>query len=467
MLPVLKCFAKRLALAFWLGFSFAGTAPADESVQLAPDQLRAVAAIELQNGAPERAVTYSYALIQRDDKDRIAHLIHARALRDLGDYDGALKSARTAWSLSQTDAQMYSSAMVMAQIQSSAGRRTYAQLWLRRAVQAAPNDVLEKRAIRDFRYVRAQNPWSTRLSFAITPDSNINNGSSSRSSFLNYRLTEVLFGEPVEYALTGPARALSGIEYSLGFDTRYRFKQTAKRANDLFFSLNVRHYSLSQDAKTTAPGASGSDFAYASYHIGYGHRGYNFTNRGEFALRADLGQSWYSGNEYTRFMRASAIQSYALSRRTRVNARLSGERQIGVTTSDLDTVRADFWFARVLPSRAQLRVFATGAVATSPTRTEEFSELGLRASLALADQWLGAYVQFGLGYRTRDYNFSTHSFAGRHDDRVNAEMTLIFEQVDYYGFNPTMTIYAEKTDSNIGLYEARRLGVNFGIQSAF
>jgi len=147
--------------------------------------------------------------------------------------------------------------------------------------------------------------------------------------------------------------------------------------------------------------------------------------------------------------------------------RLSAERQKGITTNDLNTGRLDLWVAHVLPSRAQLRVFATVAVGKSPTVTQEFTELALRSTLALAKQWGGAYVQLGLGYRQRDYHFSTHKFDGRHDKRIGAEVTLIFDKINYYGFNPTMTFYAQYTDSNIALYKSRRLGINLGIQSAF
>jgi tetratricopeptide (TPR) repeat protein len=442
-------------------------ASADTSVSLSPDQLRAAAIAEFQGGNPNRAVAYADALIARDENDRVAHLVRARALRKMGRYDEAYKSGHTAWSLSKTDAERYSSAVILAQIQSSAGHRTYSQIWLRRAIHRAPTEELEQKAIRDFRYVRSRNPWSTRISFAITPDSNINNGSSSRSSFLNYRLTEVLFGAPVEYQLSGTARALSGIEYSFGVDTRYRFSETQTDANDLFFSLDIREYSLSSEAKSIAPNAKSSDFSFASYFIGYGHRGFNFGNRGEYAFRADVGQSWYGGFEYARYMRANIIQSYALNPRTRINARLSAERQIGVTTNDLDTGKIDLWFAHILPSRTQVRVFATGAIGKSPVQSQEFRELALRGSLSLAKQWAGAYVQLGLGYRKRDYNNSRHSSRGRHDERLGAEMTLIFANIDYYGFNPTMTFYAQYTDSNIQLYKSKRLGINIGIQSAF
>lgn len=467
MLPNITRKARQLILGMGILAVLSGGAVADTAVSLAPDQLRAAAVAELRTGIPSRAIAYADALIARDANDRVAHLIRARALRDMGRNDEALKSARTAWSLSKTDIQRYSSAMVLAQVQSSAGHRTAAQIWLRRAVHAAPTDALEKRAIRDFKYVRSRNPWATRISFAITPDSNINNGSSSRASFMNYHLVYLETGEPVEFELTSSLRALSGIEYSFGVSTRYRFSETANHANDLFFSFDLREYSLSSEAKKIAPDAKSSDFSFASYYFGYGHRGFNFARRGEYAFRFDLGQSWYGGEEYTQFARANVIQSYSLSRRTRINVRLSAERQKGITTNDLNTGRLDLWVAYVLPSRAQLRVFATVAVGKSPAVTQEFTELALRSTLALAKQWGGAHVQFGIGYRQRDYDLAIQSADGRHDKRIGAEMTLIFDKINYYGFNPTMTFYAQYTDSNIRLYKSRRLGINIGIQSAF
>jgi len=313
-------------------------------------------------------------LLTRDPRDLTTKIIRARALRNLGQTDAARAAAKDACQQAKTDEDKY--AMVMAQVQSSSGHKTIAQRWLRRAIEIAPEEHLERRAIRDCKYVRATNPWSTRLSFSIAPDSNIDNGSSPRSSFLNYRQIELLFGEPLEYTLDGPAPVLSGVEYAFGLQTQYRFHQTAARAHDLFFSIDLRRYTFSSDAKDQAPDVSGSDFTFSSYQLGYGYRQFTHEGRGEIALRADVDQSWYGGEEYVRFACTSALQSYGLKPTTRINRQISGERQYGLFTNDLD-------------------------------------------------------------------------------------------KIVYMGFNPTMTLDGSVTGSNIGLYEAERFGVNFGIQSAF
>jgi len=458
---------RHLIAGLCIGVFTSAPAAEPEPLRLAPDQMRALAATALESGQAAQAAGLAEALVARDRSDFTAHLIQARALRDLGEIDPATLAARRAWSLAQDPDERYAAALIMAQVLSSADRRTRAQLWLRRAVQAAPNDQLAQKAIRDFRYVRATNPWSTRLSFAVSPESNINNGSSERSFFLSDAFYQILFGGPLEVPLDGSAQALSGIEYSFGFDTRYRFSQTATRAHDLTAALDVRVYTLSSEAKSNAPDAKGSDFSFVTYRFGYGHRGINFDRKGEYRLSADVGQSWYGGDEYTRFLRLSAGQSYKALPTVQLGTRLAVERQFGVTTADIDTLRSDLSLPRKLDSGTHLSFVLTGAVAQSPVASQEFDEVGLRAQVSLAQPVFGAEVVFGMGVRMRDYDVSRYTREGRQDPRTSADVTFIFKAIDYSGFNPTMTVSASHNDSNIGLYKSERFGVNFGIQSAF
>lgn len=446
-----------------------GTASAtsDEKAVLTPSQMRTAAADLLRLRNPQQAMALADALIARDPHDRSALLIRSRAARDLGNYTLARKAAKRAWSLSETDEEKYAAALITAQALSSGGQRTLAQFWLRRAVEHAPDERLERRAVRDFRYLRATSPWLHRFSFSVSPESNINNGSSERSSFLNYRMSELLLGQPVEYQLGGTQQALSGIEYELGIRSRYRFHQTETRAHDLAFSLTSRTYTLSSDAKAQAPGAEGNDFAFTSYQVGYGLKGINLDRHGEFRVAVDLGQSWYGGEEYARFLRLSAGQSYKLERGRRINARLSHEIQDGVATSDQNTSRGDLSYSFKLASGATLWTNLSLAGATSNRASDEFQEIGLRTQLTLGKPVFGAVARFGLWGRVRDYDVSPHSPDGRHDDYYQADISLTFKKIDYYGFNPTLSMTAAKVDSNIGLFESNRFGVNFGIQSAF
>ncbi|QFT57209.1 hypothetical protein FIU94_00110 [Sulfitobacter sp. THAF37] len=430
-------------------------------------QMRSAALQSLRVGRPAQADDLAGALLQRDPDDLNALLIRARARRDLGKLGSARSAAARAWQLAESDGDRYASALITAQILSTDGKRTRAQLWLRRAAQHAPNEALRARAKRDFRYVRQRNPWHTTLTFTLAPNSNINNGSARDSSVLNYALSEVLFGEPVEFELTGSARALSGLEFGAGLRSRYRFSQTDTTANDLNLSLSYRSFVLSDSSKTAAPGVNGSDFAFGSVGIGYGYRQINMDRRGEFELDAELGQTWYGGARYAAFGRVRVGQTWKRSPDQRLNLSLIAERQNGQRTADVDTLTLAGSLNQRLAS-GDTAYFRVGVeTALSDTADNAYDEMELRGGYLLGRPVMGAQVQMGLGLSWRDYDVSRHSPAGRQDFKISADLTATFQQIDFYGFNPTATLSASKTDSNIGLFDVNRVGLNLGIRSAF
>jgi len=167
--------AALLSLAVAVGGISARAGP----VELTPGEMHVAANRALQSGNPGAALLLADALLERDPQDLTALLLKARAARDQSRFRTAIKTARQAWSISRAPEERYASALIMAQALSSSGAKTRAQLWLRRAAQNAPDEALKRLAVRDFRYVRDTNPFSTQLRFSITPNSNINNGSKS------------------------------------------------------------------------------------------------------------------------------------------------------------------------------------------------------------------------------------------------------------------------------------------------
>ena len=432
---------------------------------LNPDEFRAAATAALRNGDAATARRYAEALIARDSTDLNAQLILARAARDMGDMAPARAAARTAWQLAKTDAERYAAALITAQILSSDGKRTRAQLWLRRAAQNAPNDMLRARAERDFRYVRQRNPWKTDLAFTLAPNSNINNGSVRDRSRLNYAISELLFGEPIEYELSDTAQAIAGVEIGFSVRSRYRFHQTPRTAHDAKVALSYRSFSITDDLGDAD--IDGSDFAFGALSFGYGFRSMSDDRKREFAADIEAGQTWYGGARYASYLRAQAQQTWkdGPARQYRLGTEL--ERQWGQATPDVDSIGV---------SASVTQGFATGntgflglyALATqSPDRTAEYTEITLRTGLALKKPVMGAAIQFGIGASLRDYDFSRDARDGRQDHRLFADVTATFTEIDYYGFNPTVSLSASSTDSNIGLYDVNRVGLNFGIKSAF
>lgn len=126
-------------------------------VVLPPDQLTKAAVVVLESGDTARALAYADALVGRNPADITAQLVRARAMRDLGSNSNARNAAWDAVDAAEAQDENYAGAMVMAKVRSSSGRKTLAQHWLRRAVELAPNQTLETRAIRDFKYLRTTN----------------------------------------------------------------------------------------------------------------------------------------------------------------------------------------------------------------------------------------------------------------------------------------------------------------------
>ncbi len=456
---------RRFGYAAALALSIAPGSQAE--VRISPAELKKAAVLSLQGNDPARAVVFAEALLQRDEQDRTAHLIRASGLRQMGQYAPAQTSARQAWRLSETDAEKFTAARVMAQTLSSDGKRSRAQLWLRRAVHHAPSVRHEHRARRDFAHVRQQNPWSTHLSFTLAPNSNINNGSANDRSLLNYKISEILFGEPVEFALDGAAQALSGLEFGASVQTRYRFHQTHDTAHDLKFSASYRSFMLSGSSKDQAPGVEGSDFAYGTVGIGYGYRRLNLERKGEFMFDLDAVQSWYGGARYATALRGTVAQTYKPNRETNLRFSFQAEHQVGQRTSDVDTYRLTASMNKRLASGNLAFVKLGLATTSSPTADSEYREVELRGGYVLGKPVMGAAIQLGLGASLRDYDVSRHSADGREDLKITADITATFTQIDYYGFNPSVSLSASTTSSNIGLYDSNRVGLSIGIRSAF
>ena len=237
--------------------------------------------------------------------------------RALGNAKAATSAGKKAWRVSNTDLEKYSAALVTAQALASPGARTRAQLWLRRAAHNAPNDYLEQKAIRDFRYVKGRNPLSTSLHFSVRPSPNINNGSKSD--------TLVIAGLP--FQLSGDARALSGIEFSYGFSTTYKKQMAANRLIHFGLSINSRSYVLSEKSIRQAPDQTASDYAFTSAQLSFGTKKSMGQNRGDFMLDFNLGRSWYAGKTLSNFASATATRTFQKTKTSRSRYSFSATRQ--------------------------------------------------------------------------------------------------------------------------------------------
>lgn len=450
---------KRLrALALMLALLPAPAAA--EPMQLDPANLLRLAVIMLDSQRPAEALAMAEALVQRDPGDAGALAVKSRAERDLGRSDQAVATARLAWKAAEDPGQKYDAAMVMAQGLASGGSKFRAQFWLRRAMEVAPDAAARRAAERDFRYVRTRSRLWLRFDASLRPSSNVNNGSSS----------SVLWFYGLPFVLSGDAMALSGTEGDLAISLRWRVQETESAKTDLRLGMVQSFVILSDEAKRQAPDARGSDYAYAAIEAGLDHAWKPFEG-GEITIAGRAGHSWYGGAELSDYLGVDLGLSKALDKRLTLSAGLGYERQnrLDSARNSADVVTLRLGATRRFASGDRLVLGLTARDTQSDATEIDHVAARLRLDWDRARPVLAgtATLSLGLWAETRDYAQSRYAAGGREDVTLGAEVSLGFEKVDYMGFIPVMTLGAQRTDSNVSLYDSETLGLGLAIRSKF
>ncbi|MBO6867334.1 MAG: DUF560 domain-containing protein [Thalassococcus sp.] len=425
-----------------------------------PDEMRRLAVTLLVNRQPAQALRVAEALTVRDPEDADAWLLVSRAARDVGQSDLAKSAAQNAWKYANNDEVKYAAALANAQALSSDGARTRAQWWLRRALQIAPTPELRAKAERDFRYVREQNPWSTQLSFSVSPSSNVNGGSSSE--------TVSIYDLPFDFVLQGSARALSGVEYSYGLSTRYTLRKTKQTRTSLSFAASHKTYSLSDEAKDIAPDTEGSDFALTQLSAGLSQDW--FAANGRLALNGQIGvnKAWYGGEPLSQSATASTGLRYAITPKLAASLTVNHEWQEGLgERQDADLLRSSASLSYVIPGGHGLQLGVGQASSQSDATYLDFEERSAFVAFAWGKPVFGTKVQLAVDAKHRHFDATTVSFGDRDDYTYGAEVNFTVNALDYYGFVPTVKIRTEETDSNLAIYDRDNLGLQLGLKSRF
>ncbi len=424
-----------------------------EPRQLTPDQMRGLAVSSYNARQLQVALDLTAALLARDPQDRLALLLRSRTLRDMGQPRAAIAPARQAWALAKTDREKFTAAMILAQALSSDGQRTMAQLWLRRAGEVAPGDAAKRSAIQGYRYVRSRNPLSFQLSATATPTSNINGGSSETGAGLA--------------TFDGDARALSGMEYTLGFAARYLLPPTEKTQTALTFSAYAAQYQFSSSARQQAVRVKASDFAFSTVALGLEQK--RILGPVLLSYGMNLGHSWFGGSDLANFAQLQAGLRWKMRPQTELGLSLSTDRQQRLDTASASSNRLALTAVLVqsLASRDQFRLSATVARTRSDNIRVDRRDLGAELGYQLAEPIAGLQLGGQLSFELRTYDSTPFAVGGRNDKKTSATLTATFVQWDYFGFVPTLDVTVSRNRSNVARYTTREAGIPFGVKSAF
>lgn len=373
-----------------------------------------------------------------------------RLARDLG---------QKAYADASSDVEKLQSARLVSAAYFGLGQYTAAQFWQRRAANHAktPQEAFQLRE--DMSAIRKANPLAIRLSFSIVPSDNVNGGAADKT----FSLDDFTF----EFAPS--SLALSGIEYSGQLDLLYNLRESETGVTAAGLSFYGRTYSLSQSAKEAAPGVSGADYAYTQLEASLRHRQNIFDGLGPSEVALQVGKTWYGGDPLHNFARLGLSQDFVLGPDAALTISGFAEHQNTLSTAKVDRQVYDLKgiYAQRLGNQDVLRFTLQRRFYDADEETFTYSDSRFVVSYEFAERlWNTKLSLFaGIGYKTYD-EFSL-SLDGRRDRSVSAGFTAVFESVSYFGFSPSVTVAANKTQSNVARFTTHSVEARLGFTSNF
>ncbi|MBT8411839.1 MAG: hypothetical protein KJP02_08590 [Octadecabacter sp.] len=426
---------------------------------LTPQDLRLTAFAALREGQPARALALSEALLVRDPQDLIALRVASQAALEIGQSDVALRHGRSLYRAAETDDIRFFAARIVSLAFAQKENFTRAQLWLRRARQAAPDEAAAQSVARDYAAVRGRNPLSINLDFGVRPSSNVNNGS-SESTFELFGLT---------FLLSPSAQELSGNQISAGAKFGYTLQESPESRTVVTISGEVLRYSLSREAKLFAPSFDVSTLDYDRAVLGLRQDWRAGKASQPLTATVDYGLSRVGGELYARDLVVGLSTQWATGQRSAVQ---TGVRFGHVTyTANNDTSKSlalDLGWTRALNQGDTIFVRST----LEQTSSDDSAALNSnRTSVSIGYDFGRLANTFDLGVEVgaqwRNYDPDTISPDGRSDMRTDLTLTVGLPLVEFYGLSPVATLEAYQTDSNVSRYRSEGISLDLAVRSNF
>lgn len=454
--------------ATFLLWLFLLTMPLSAQSQAALNVLQAEAEEALVTGRPaETARIASQMLVQVPDSFIALYLL-ALALADLGELQKAADTGVRAYNAAPDEASRFEASRFIAGTRFRAGQFTRSEIWLRRAANHAQSDTDLRSIAEAYAATVAANPLSIRFVASVAPSDNVNNGSEEGELRLE--------GIGLTFVLPEDRRALSGIAFSATTELEYRVSQSPRQSTYLIGSLSGQTYILSQEAKDLLESSpspivrsvEGSDFAAVTAAVGVKRLQNNISPLGPVEFALNFGTYWEGGEKLLNFHDLSVAQIIPLDQRNAL--RLTAFRRIQDTKTpalvDATTTDLILTYDRALANRDLLQLSMTGRRKDAGFENS-FDEYQVGVGYAVAQPIYGVQLTTSLqiGYRTFE-EFAT-TLDGRDDWFVSASATGTLRDVSYFGFSPSVSLTASRTESTAEENTSSALQLLFGIESNF
>lgn len=451
-----------LTLALSLGLSAPGVLRAGAGPEPAPQPATLSAQAALVQGNVEMARLLALAALESrpDDADALAVLsavgLTQRQTKAAG------RVGLMSWTAAQNERQRFAAARLVARAAYEVEAHTYAKLWLRRAVQNAPDAASRDATIRDFQTVRAASPLTLDLGLSLSPSDNVNQG-------VDDPILEV-DGLPTAFVFDPGTMALPGLEATFLLGARYRLSAGPGGQTDAILRLRHRAVILSESARRLAPDLRAADLATWEIDAGV-QRSTLLSEKAMLRTRLSFGQDWLGGAAYASTIRAEADVTRVLSAQSRLRLGLGLENQNrhdgakGATALTLDG-----GFERILASGDRLALRLELGETRSGDANQENTRLSGEIRYLKAEPVAGARLSASLGLGLRDYPVffnGIFSDSGREETSLSASVDLALPAFGAFGFEPVVTLKGSRTLSNVSRYDTRALGIGLSVRSSF
>lgn len=411
-----------------------------------------------QAGQARAAREVARVLLQRDPEDVTALIVLARAERDLGHFGAAQAAGRRAYRLAAPGNERFTAAMATAQALSSDGRRTWAQLWLRRAVEDAPDDLRRAVAARDFAYVRSRNPLTLQFGFGLAPSSNVNGGPTTNTLVIG----GIEFVDP-------DAVPLPGLVATLDLGAGYIIDLAPGQILTFGLRGQLQDVALSDDAKDKAPDAEGSDYAQDVLAARIGWALSPAHGRSRTMIDLEFGREWSGREALADTVELSLRHERMLSPSDRLGFTLAGDHvtRLDASLRSSDGVRVGVDWMHILPSKDLAAVSLTLERVMSDAASIAHRSVDVRFSYARAEPVLGMALAGYLTLGARHDDEPLYSAEPRKDTSLELGVTATMLNLDYMGFAPEVGLVRSRTWSNVSLNDTEETQLRVGIRSSF
>ena len=434
--------------------------------------LQAAAEEALIAGAPMQTETLAQAMIAENPDSFAGHFLLALALSDLGRHSDAAKSAGRAYRNAPTEDDKLQSARLAGSSRFAAEQYARSELWLRRAANHVDTEQEAERVVREFQRAQAENPLSLQFTGSIAPTDNVNNGSSDGIICFEGLNNECTFsGNLPENQLP-----LSGVEFSGSAQLGYRLSQNNRQTTTLSALLFAQGYRLSSDAKDLLESSpsedvqdvTASDFTTVVTQVSLSQRQSNLSPLGPTSIAVNFGKYWRGGDPLVNYQDLILGQDIPIGENAALLLKASTRNQTALSSLVVDSVAYELSgaYATTLANDDVVRL-TLKAKHSDGGFENIFDEYRAAIDYVFAQSILNTRWSAALEVGYRSYEDFSLTFDGRRDRFASIGADVVFEDVSYFGFSPSMSFKASRTESDVVSVNSSQVQARFGVSSNF